>query len=112
MPYRVGVRMKRAIAVAVISVGIAGCQGMASKIARLNVGTQRDEVIEHLGPPDSDRNIVGFEVLSWLDRRPGRFSFSHKDYTVVLKEGKVVQFGPGLIRRDGKTSLQIETDDP
>lgn len=85
---------------------------MAAKMARLDVGTPRDEVIGHLGPPDSDRSIVGYEVMSWLDRRPGRFSFSHKDYTVVLKDGKVVQFGPGLIRRDGKTSLQIETDDP
>lgn len=104
--------MKRAIAVAVVTVGIAGCQGMAAKIARLDVGTQRDEVIERLGKPDSDRTIIGYEVLSWLDRRPGRFSFSHKDYTVVLKDGKVVQFGPGLIRRDTKTTLQIETEDP
>ncbi|MDQ0007977.1 hypothetical protein J2T07_000136 [Luteibacter jiangsuensis] len=104
--------MKRAIAVAVVAAGIVGCQGMAAKIARLDVGTQRDEVIERLGRPDSDRSMVGYEVLSWFDRRPGRFSFSHKDYTVVLKDGKVVQFGPGLIRRDGKTSLQIETGDP
>lgn len=112
MPYRAGVRMKRAIAVAAVAAGIAGCQGMAAKIAKLDVGTQRDEVIERLGRPDSDRSIVGYEVLNWFDRRPGRFSFSHKDYTVVLKDGKVVQFGPGLIRRDGKTSLQIETGDP
>ncbi|MGE7136566.1 hypothetical protein ACQKIE_02955 [Luteibacter sp. NPDC031894] len=104
--------MKRVIAVAVLVAGLVGCQGMAAKIARLDVGTPRDEVIDRLGRPDSDRSIVGYEVLSWLDRRPGRFSFSHKDYTVVLKEGKVVQFGPGLIRRDGKTTLQIETDDP
>jgi len=104
--------MKRAIALAVIAVGIAGCQGMASKVARLQVGTQRDEVIERLGPPDSDRAMIGFEVLSWLDRRPGRFSLSHRDYTVVLKDGRVTQFGPGLIRRDTKTTLQIETGDP
>ncbi|SEV94342.1 hypothetical protein [Luteibacter sp. 329MFSha] len=104
--------MKRAIVLAVLAAGIAGCQGMAAKMARLDVGTQRDQVIERLGPPDSDRTMIGFEVMSWLDRRPGRFSLSHRDYTVVLKEGKVVQFGPGLIRRDGKTTLQIETDDP
>ncbi|NID14863.1 outer membrane protein assembly factor BamE [Luteibacter yeojuensis] len=104
--------MKRAIVVAAVVTGLAGCQGMAAKIARLDVGTSRSEVIERLGRPDSDRSIIGYEVLSWLDRRPGRFSFSHKDYTVVLKDDRVVQFGPGLIRRDGKTSLQIETDDP
>jgi len=104
--------MKRAIAVALLTAGLAGCAGMSSKIARLDVGTPRDEVIDHLGPPDSDRNMIGFEVMSWIDRRPGRFSFSHKDYTVVLKDAKVVQFGPGLVRRDGKTSLQIETGDP
>lgn len=104
--------MKRAFAIVVLAVLLAGCQGMAAKISKLDVGSDRDEVINRLGPPDSDRTIIGYEVLSWLDRRPGRFSFSHSDYTVVLKDGKVAQFGPGLIRRDGKTSLQIETDDP
>jgi hypothetical protein len=112
MPFDTGVPMKRLIAVAAIAVALAGCQGMAAKVSRLEVGTSRDDVLERLGPPDSDRSIVGYEVMSWLDRRPGRFSFSHKDYTVVLKDGKVTQFGPGLIRRDGKTSLQIETGDP
>ena len=104
--------MKRAIVMVALVAGVAGCQGMGAKIARLDVGTERDEVIDRLGRPDSDRTMVGYEVLNWFDRRPSRFSFSHKDYTVVLKDGKVVQFGPGLIRRDGKTSLQIETDDP
>jgi hypothetical protein len=56
--------------------------------------------------------MIGFEVMSWIDRRPGRFSFSHEDYTVILKDAKVVQFGPGLVRREGKTNLQIETGDP
>lgn len=104
--------MKRAIVVTLVAIGVAGCQGMAAKMARLDVGTSRDEVIDRLGRPDSDRTMIGYEVLSWLDRRPGRFSLSHRDYTVVLKDDKVVQFGPGLIRRDGKTTLQIETDDP
>lgn len=104
--------MNQAIVVAVLTVGMAGCAGMASKVARLDVGMPRDEVLDRLGPADSDRTMIGFEVMSWLDRRPGRFSFSHKDYTVVLKDGKVAQFGPGLVRRDSKTSLQIETGDP
>jgi hypothetical protein len=111
-PWLTGVPMKRLIAVAFLAAGLAGCAGMATKVSRLEVGMGRDEVFDRLGPPDSDRSIIGYEVVSWLDRRPGRFSFSHKDYTVVLKDGKVTQFGPGLIRRDGKTSLQIETGDP
>jgi hypothetical protein len=112
MPFDTGVPMKRLIAVAVLAAGLAGCQGMATKVSKLEVGTPREEVLDRLGAPDSDRSIIGYEVLSWLDRRPGRFSFSHKDYTVVLKDNKVVQFGPGLIRRDSKTTLQIETGDP
>ncbi|KAF1009162.1 MAG: hypothetical protein GAK28_00795 [Luteibacter sp.] len=102
--------MKRAIVLAVVALALSGCQGMASKMSKLDVGTGRDEVIDRLGKPDSDRSMIGYEVLSWLDRRPSRFSFSHQDYTVVLKDEKVTQFGPGLIRRDGKTTLQIETD--
>jgi hypothetical protein len=112
VPAGVRVRTNRAIVIILLATVLAGCAGMASKVSRLKIGAPRDEVIDRLGPADSDRTMVGFEVMSWLDRRPGRFSFSHKDYTVVLKDDKVVQFGPGLIRRDGKTSLQIETDDP
>ncbi|QWT21730.1 membrane lipoprotein lipid attachment site-containing protein [Bacillus sp. NP157] len=104
--------MKRFIVVAVLAAGLAGCQGMAAKVSRLEVGASREAVLDRLGPPDSDRSIIGFEVMSWLERRPSRFSFSHKDYTVVLQDGKVTQFGPGLVRRDSKTTLQIETGDP
>ena len=44
-----GVRMKRAIAVALLTAGLAGCAGMSSKIARLEVGTPRNEVVDRLG---------------------------------------------------------------
>lgn len=103
--------MKRAIALAIIALALTGCQGMTSKMSKLDVGTDRDEVIDRLGKPDSDRSMIGYEVLSWLDRRPSRFSFGRQDYTVVLKDAKVTQFGPGLIRREGKTTLQIEKED-
>lgn len=112
MPFETGVSMKRLIVVAATAVALAGCQGMAARVSKLEVGTPRADVLDRLGAPDSDRTIIGFEVMSWLDRRPGRFSFSHKDYTVVLQDGKVTQFGPGVVRRDSKTTLQIETGDP
>lgn len=103
--------MKRVVAVVLLSAGLAGCQGMAAKVAKLDVGTDREKVIHRLGAPDSDRAMIGYEVMSWLDRRAKRFSFSHEDYTVVLKDGKVVQYGPGLVRRNGKDSLKIDTGD-
>ena len=48
----------------------------------------------------------------------GRVTGTHQNYKPVLKllrrccgHLKVTQFGPGLVRRDSKTSLQIETGD-
>ncbi|TCV93276.1 hypothetical protein EC912_105136 [Luteibacter rhizovicinus] len=100
--------MKRFLGTLALTVALAGCQGMGTKIAKLDVGTPREEVVDRLGRPDSVRTVIGFEVMSYLNRHRSRFSFSSSDYTVILKDGLVTQFGPGLIKRDSKTTLVIE----
>ncbi|MBB3228037.1 outer membrane protein assembly factor BamE (lipoprotein component of BamABCDE complex) [Luteibacter sp. Sphag1AF] len=102
--------MKRLVVTLALTFMLAACQGMGTKVSRLSVGMPREEVMDRLGQPDAVRTIIGFEVLSYLNRHRSRFSLSSRDYTVVLKDGKVTQFGPGLVQRDSKTTLVIEED--
>jgi hypothetical protein len=48
-----------------------------------------------------------YEVYTYLNRHRKRRSLHHTDYTVVMQDGKVVQFGPGLPQREGLHTVVI-----
>ncbi|TCV93352.1 SmpA/OmlA family protein [Luteibacter rhizovicinus] len=100
--------MKRIIGTVALAIVATGCQTTGGRITQIDVGSSRDQVVETLGRPDSVRTVTDFEVLSYLDRHRTRMSVAHTDYSVVLKDGKVVQFGPGQVRRDGLHSVVID----
>lgn len=100
--------MKRMIGAAVLAVVATGCQTTGHKITTIDVGASREDVMATLGRPDSIRTVSDFEVLNYLDRHRTRMSLGHTDYAVVLKDGKVVQYGPGYVRRDGLHSVVID----
>lgn len=100
--------MKRMLSVVAFATAIAGCQTTGHKITTIDVGSTRDDVVATLGRPDSIRTVSDFEVLNYLDRHRTRMSLAHTDYAVVLKDGKVVQYGPGQVRRDGLHSVVID----
>lgn len=49
-----------------------------------------------------------FDVLNYLDGHRTRVSMAQTDYAVVLKDGKMSQFGPGQVRRNGLHSVVID----
>ncbi|QNK01307.1 outer membrane protein assembly factor BamE domain-containing protein [Dyella telluris] len=99
--------MKRILGTAALVVALAGCHATGQKITRLDPGSSRDTVLATLGRPDAVRTFGDFEVYTYLARHRKRTSLSHTDYTVVLKEGQVVQFGPGLAQREGLHGVTI-----
>lgn len=99
--------MKRIMGAAVLAVALAGCHTTGQKITRLDPGSSRDQVITTLGRPDAMRSVAEFEVYTYLARKRTRYSLAHTDYTVILKDGHVVQFGPGLAQREGVHSVVI-----
>jgi hypothetical protein len=56
------------------------------------------------------RVIGEFEVLTYLERHRKRrsaiFAFN-TDYTVILRNGTVVEYGPGVARREGLRNVVI-----
>ncbi|GLQ89299.1 outer membrane protein assembly factor BamE domain-containing protein [Dyella flagellata] len=99
--------MKRIIGVAVLAATVAGCHTTGQRITRLDPGSDRGKVVSVLGRPDAMRVVGDFEVYTYLARKRTRHSLEHTDYTVILKDGHVVEFGPGLAQREGLHNVVI-----
>lgn len=99
--------MKRIMGAAVLAVALAGCHTTGQKITTLDPGSSREQVVATLGRPDAVRTVGDFEVYTYLARHRSRLSVMHTDYTVVMKDGHVMQFGPGLAQREGLHGVMI-----
>ncbi|MGO1069153.1 hypothetical protein [Lysobacter sp. CA199] len=99
--------MKHAVTVALIVATLAGCKTTGQRIRDLEPDSSREYVISHLGKPDAMRMVGDFEVLTYLYRNRNRRSLFNTNYTVILKQDKVVEYGPGLARREGLRNVVI-----
>jgi hypothetical protein len=88
-------RLKYAIAASVLL--LAGCV-TGEKMARLDPGMTKNQVIETLGKPDGFESRGEYEALKYSNRLMSGFSWDRGDYFVILKEGKVVEYGVGTVR--------------
>lgn len=86
---------------------LSACQTTGAKIAHLYTGNSEMEVRETLGRPDAVHVFGDYDVYTYLARHRSRLSLARADYTVVMKDGKVVQFGPGVAQREGLHSVVI-----
>jgi hypothetical protein len=77
----------------------------ASKMAGLREGQTRAEVLSVAGPPDGYQRSGEYEVLLYIDRRTSAWSYFSGgiqdlvDYSVILKDDQVVEYGPGRTHR-------------
>lgn len=89
------------------TVMLSACHTTGAKITHLYTGNSEMEVRDTLGRPDAVRVVGDYEVYTYLHRHRGLLTLRHTDYTVVMENGKVVQFGPGLARREGLHTVVI-----
>jgi hypothetical protein len=77
----------------------------ASKMAGLREGQTRAQVISAVGPPDGYQRSGEYEVLLYIERRTNAWSYFSggiqdlTDYSVILKDDHVVEYGPGRTHR-------------
>ena len=104
-----GFDVNKFAAAAVLGVAsvLCACQTTGARITRLYAGNSEIEVRDTLGRPDAVRVLGDYEIYTYLARHHSRFSFYHTDYTVVMQDGKVVQFGPGVAQREGLHTVVI-----
>lgn len=80
------------------TVMLVGC-ATGGKVRDLNVGQDRASVERDLGRPDGYSQVDGYDVLTYKNRLMSAWSWDKADYQVILKDGRVVQYGPGEVRR-------------
>lgn len=92
------------LSILVLSLSSCATRG---KMAGVHEGMTQAQVIRAIGSPDGYQRSGEYEVLFYIDRSAGNWSaFSNSyrdvtDYSVILKNDHVVEYGPGRTHQRG-----------
>lgn len=99
--------MLRLICVLALSVALAGCV-TGELMQSVREGMSKEEVIGILGNPDGFQRSGEYEALRYTNRLISGWAWDRADYNVILRNGRVYEYGPGQVRqRDPNTSTLI-----
>lgn len=68
-------------------------------------GMSKQQIISELGNPDGFQRIGEYEALLYTNRLISGWSWDRTDYTIILRNGHVVQYGTGQVRQNGPNML-------
>ncbi len=81
----------------IILVSLVGC-ATGEKMSRLTEGMTKSEVIDVLGDSDGFQRLGDYEALKYNHRLVTGWAWDMADYNVIVKDGKVVEYGQGQVR--------------
>jgi hypothetical protein len=95
------------IVVVMVAFLLAGCFA-GQQITQIDAGMSREQVIGILGRPDAYRSAGDTEAMTYSNRlMPGWSWGDTADYNVVLTNGRVSAYGPGVVRQNYPNVLDI-----
>jgi len=68
------------------------------RIVRLEPGMTKVQIVDVMGRPDGFKTQEGYEVLRYTNRLISGWSWDRADYNIVMKDGKLVEYGAGEVR--------------
>jgi len=89
--------MNRNILIILFIYTFTGCATGEIIRSEIRYGMSRNQVISHLGNPDLNQKSGQFEALLYSERRISKYSWDTRDYTIILKDDKVVHCGTGKV---------------
>ena len=99
--------MKIIISVLAVVFFLQGC-ATGERMRGVSEGMTKEEVVSQLGEPDGYRRSGDYEALQYTNRLISGWSWDRTDYTVILRDDRVVEYGSGEVReRDPGTSTLI-----
>ena len=99
--------MLRKLLALVLLVALAAC-ATGERMQSVREGMSKDEVLAALGNPDGYQRSGDYEALRYTNRLISGWSWDRADYNVILRNGLVVEYGPGQVRqRDPNVSTLI-----
>lgn len=88
-----------------ISLAISGCATGELVRSGVQPGMSKQEVISELGNPDGYQQNGEYEALLYTNRLISGWSWDRTDYTIILQNNKVIQYGSGEVRQNGPNAL-------
>ncbi|WP_429563628.1 hypothetical protein [Paraburkholderia sp. MM6662-R1] len=85
---------------------ISGCV-TGQKMSDIHEGMTKSEVEAVLGNADGYQRSGQYEALRYTDRLISGWSWNRADYTVVLQNGRVTEYGPAQVRQEGAGVLVL-----
>src|SRR5687768_4583697 len=82
----------------ILLVFLGACATTGEKMKRLSEGMSKDEVTQLMGRPDGFRREGEFEAMKYTHRLVTGWAWDRADYNVILKNGRVVEYGAGEVR--------------
>ena len=76
---------------------MSGCV-TGQSVRALTPGMSRAEVIKVMGKPDGFKVAGEYTALKYANRLLSGWSWDTTDYTLILKDDKLIEYGPGEIR--------------
>lgn len=99
--------MKRHIATLMLITVLAGCTTGELVRGGLREGMSKADVIALLGNPDGFKRAGDQEALLYTNKLISGWSWDRTDYTVILKNGLVAEYGNGQVRQESPNTLII-----
>ncbi|HEX7914863.1 hypothetical protein [Rudaea sp.] len=99
--------MKFSLIVLLLMLVLAGCVTGDKVRQGVREGMTKEQVISTLGNPDGFKRSGDSEALTYVNRLISGWSWDRTDYTVILENGHVTQFGPGQVRQEGPNFLIV-----
>ncbi len=87
----------RWIVIAAVLAGLSCASG--GKVRSLEYGMTEAQVVRTMGKPDGRRRDGDSETLVYTNRLVSGFAWDRADYEVVLREGRVVEYGATEVRQ-------------
>lgn len=86
---------------------LIGCATGEKVRGGIREGMSKEQLIATLGQPDGFKRSGNEEALEYANRPISGWSWDRTDYTVILTDGKVSQYGPGQVRQEGPNFLIV-----
>ncbi len=91
----------------IVVISVPGYSRMRSRMSHLELGMDRAQVVQKLGRPDGGRVLGSFESMEYNHRTITAWTNDRADFHVILKDGRVVEYGMGEVRTNDNQALFI-----
>jgi hypothetical protein len=82
------------------------------QMSRLEPGMTRQQVVGILGRPNAVRSNGPYEQLEYTHRLITGWSWDRSDFKVILKDGRVIEFGHGEVRDRTPQVVYMQSNAP